>query len=306
MDLQQLRHFVEVVHHGSFAAAARHLDLTPSVVTRSVAALEDELGVRLMQRTTRRLALTEAGATYHAQVLGVLEALERAHDDARGVTGDVRGTVRLTASVAYGQTVVVPLLAELHALHPALEIDLQLTDKVLDLVTERVDLALRLGPPQDTSLVGQALTPVRMRVVASPGYLKRHGRPRTPADLAVCDCLRFPLPGFRTQWRFRDGQGAVESVDIKGWLVLSTALALHHAALADLGPVLLGDWLIGPDLEAGRLVDLFPALEATATDFDSAVWLLYASRAYLPRRVRAVADFLKARIAAPGRTLRAR
>ena len=137
------------------------------------------------------------------------------------------------------------------------------------------------------------LAPVRYHVVSSPAYLNRHGRPREPADLGACDCLRFPLPGFRTQWTFRDDMGAVQAVGVKGWLVLSTALALHRAELDGIGPALLGDWLVRADLDAGRLVDLFPGHEVTASNFDSAVWLLYPSRSHLPRRVRAVVDFLK-------------
>lgn len=294
MDIQQLRIFVDVVHHGSFAAAARQLDMAPSMVTRSVAALERELGVRLMQRTTRKLSLTEAGAAYCEHVRSALAALERASDEARATTGDVRGTVRVTASVAFGQMVIVPVLPTLHQLHPGLEIDLLLTDTLVDLVAERVDVAVRLGPATDSSLVGMQLASARYRVCASPAYLNHHGRPRVPADLAQCDCLRFPLPGFRTQWKFRAADGPVETVDVQGWLVLSTALALRRAALDGLGPVLLADWVVGSDLASGRLVDLFPAHEVTATTFDSAIWLLYASRAYVPRRVRAVVDFIKA------------
>ena len=296
MDLQQLKTFVDVVHQGSFAAAARQLGMAPSMVTRSVAALERELGVRLMQRTTRKLSLTEAGAAYYEHARSALEALERASDEAHATTGEVRGTVRVTASVAYGQMVIVPVLPALHQQHPGLEIDLLLTDTLVDLVAERVDIAVRLGPVTDSSLVGMQLAVARYRVCASPAYLKSHGRPRVPAELAQCDCLRFPLPGFRTQWKFRTANGLVESVGVHGWLVLSTALALHRAALDGLGPVLLADWVVGPDLASGRLVDLFPGHEVTATSFDSAVWLLYASRAYVPRRARAVVDFIKAQV----------
>jgi len=296
MDLQQLRTFVDVVHQGSFAAAARQLDMAPSMVTRSVAALERELGVRLMQRTTRKLSLTEAGAAYYEHVCSALELLERASDEAHSVTGEVRGAVRVTASVSYGQMVIVPVLPALHQLHPGLEIDLLLTDRLVDLVAERVDIAVRLGPAVDSSLVGMQLASARYRVCASPAYLESHGQPRMPADLAQCDCLRFPLPGFRTQWKFRVADGPVEIVDVHGWLVLSTALALLRAALDGLGPVLLADWVVAPDLACGRLVDLFPGHEVTGTSFDSAVCLLYASRAYVPRRVRTVVDFLKARV----------
>ena len=296
MDMQQLKTFVDVVHHGSFAAAARQLGMAPSMVTRSVAALERELGVRLMQRSTRKLSLTEAGAAYYEHVCSALAALERASDEAHAASGEVRGTVRITTSVAYGQLVIVPVLPALHQLHPGLEIELLLTDTAVDLVAERVDIAIRLGPVLDSSLVGLQLASVRYRVCASPAYLQNHGRPRAPADLATCDCLRFPLPGFRTQWKFRAADGAVAAVDVHGWLVLSTALALRRAALDGLGPVLLADWVVGPDLASGHLVDLFPTHEVTATSFDSVVWLLYASRAYVPRRVRAVVDFIKARV----------
>lgn len=306
MDIQQLRTFVDVVHHGSFAAAARHLDMAPSMVTRSVAALERELGVRLMQRTTRKLSLTEAGAAYYERVRGLLEGLDRASDEARATAGDVTGPVRITSSVTFGQTVLVPLLPALRERHPGLQLDLFLTDAMVDLVAERLDLAVRLGPAQDSSLIGQQLLAIRYRVCASPAYLARYGRPRQPADLALCDCLRLPLPGFRTQWKFRGPDGALQLVDVHGWLLLSNALALHRAALDGLGPTLLADWLVEPDLAAGRLVDLFPHHEVTAANFDAGVWLMYASRAYVPRRVRAVVDFLKQQIKAPSDPARAR
>jgi DNA-binding transcriptional LysR family regulator len=306
MDIQQLRTFVDVVHHGSFAAAARHLDMAPSMVTRSVAALERDLGVRLMQRTTRKLSLTEAGAAYYERVRGLLEGLDRASDEARATTGDVTGPVRITSSVTFGQMVLVPLLPALRERHPGLQLELILTDTMLDLVAERVDLAVRLGPAQDSSLIGQRLVAIRYRVCASPAYLALHGRPSQPAELALRDCLRQPLPGFRTQWKFRGPDSALQSVDVHGWLMLSNALALHRAALDGLGPTLLADWLVDPDLTAGRLVDLFPCHEVTAANFDAGVWVMYASRAYVPRRVRAVVEFLKQQIKAPPEPARAR
>jgi DNA-binding transcriptional LysR family regulator len=296
MDIRYLKTFVEVVQQGSFAGAARALEMDPSAVTRAVAALEDTLGARLLQRTTRRVALTEAGAGYLERVRPLLDELTRAGEDLQHAAGEVRGVVRVTASVAYGQTVLVPMLPALHAAHPGLEMDLVLSDAVVDVVAQRIDVALRLGPAVDSSLVGLKLATVRPRVVASPAYLKRHGRPRTPQDLAQCECLRFPLPGYRTQWSFRERDSQpMQTVAVRGWLVMSTALALHRAALDGLGPALLSDWLVGPDLDAGRLVDLFPNHEATATNFDSAVWLLYASREHVPQRVRAFVDFVKAR-----------
>lgn len=296
MDIQHLKTFLEVVQQGSFAGAARKLDVTPSAVTRAVAALEEALGARLLQRTTRKVALTESGAIYLERVRPLVEELDHANEELVSRDGKVHGTVRVTASVAFGQTMLVPLLPELHAAHPGLKVDLLLTDSVVDLVSQRVDVALRLGPPVDSSLVGMKLRSVRFHVCASPSYLRKHGKPRKPEDLAHCNCLRFPLPGYRTQWTFRDSIGKTEAVAVGGWLVMSTALALHRAALDGIGPALLGDWLIEADLKSGRLVDLFPNHEPTASNFNSAVWLLYASREHVPQRVRAFIEFVKKKL----------
>jgi DNA-binding transcriptional LysR family regulator len=298
MNLDSLKTFAEVVRLGSFAAAARALDASPSAVTRTIAALEAELGARLLQRTTRKLALTEGGEAYLAQIAPLLEELDAAGDALRAGAGQVRGVVRITSSVAFGQVVLVPMLSALHRAHPGLQIELHLSDSVVDLVVERIDIALRLGPGADSSMIGQRLCPMSYRVVASPAYLRKAGKPRRPEDLADCECLRFPLPGFRTQWSFRPRAGGNNTVDVAigGWLVASSAMALRQAALEGLGPALLADWLVMDDVKAGRLVDVFPKWEATATHFDSAVWLLYASREHVPQRVRAVIEFLRARV----------
>jgi DNA-binding transcriptional LysR family regulator len=302
MNLESLKTFAEVVRLGSFAAAARALGASPSSVTRTIAALEADLGARLLQRTTRKLALTEGGEAYLAQVKPLLDELEAAGDALRAGAGQVRGVVRMTASVAFGQVMLVPMLPALHRAHPGLQIELLLSDAVVDLLVQRIDIALRLAPSADPSLVGQRLCPMRYRVVASPAYLRKAGKPRRPEDLSACECLRFPLPGYRTQWSFRPRASAKASqaldVPVGGWLVVSSALALRQSALDGLGPALLADWLVMDDVKAGRLVDLFPTWEATATQFDSAVWLLYASREHVPQRVRVAIEFLRARLGA--------
>ena len=303
MDTQHLRTFVEVVRQGSFAGAARRLNLATSQATRAVAAIESELGARLLHRTTRKVTLTQPGAAYYEQVSALLEQLDAAAEDLRSSTVEVRGLVRLTASLALGQRLVIPLLPKLHALHPGLQLDLRFSDMNVDLIGQQVDIALRQGPTVDDSLVGVRLARLRYRVCASPAYIERCGRPRTPADLAHCDCLRIALPGFQSEWTFRPAGGGgdtpqTEVVPVKGWMVASSALSLHQAALAGLGPVLLADWLLDEDIAAGRLIDLFPDYEATSTHFDSAVWLLFASREHLPRRVRVVVDFLRTELQA--------
>ena len=293
MDTEQLKTFVEVVRLGSFAAVARELATDPSAVTRAIAALEKTLGVRLLERTTRRLALTKAGAAYHETVRDLLRDLQRAGDEARDLAGQPEGVVRVTASVTFGYAVLVPMLTALREAYPGLEIDLLLTDSVIDLVAERVDVALRLRQAADSSLIGVRLARIRYHVCASPAYLERHGVPLAPAQLAMHDCLRCPLPGYAAQWRFRDALGAIDAVDVSGRLTMSNSLALHRAARQGLGPALLPDWLVDADLAAGRLIDLFPGHETTPTDFDNAIWLLHTSRSYIPHRVRAFLDFMK-------------
>jgi DNA-binding transcriptional LysR family regulator len=296
MDTQHLRTFIEVVRQGSFAAAARRLDLGCSQVTRAVAALEAELGARLMHRTTRKLTLTESGAAYFRRVSELMNELDEASDDVRASTGETRGLVRLTASMALGQKLVLPLLGKLHAKHPGLQLDLRFTDAVVDLIGQQVDIALRQSHTVDGSLIGVRLGPLRFRVCASPDYISQHGRPKEPAELAHRDCLRFAVPGVHSAWSFKQvgiADAEIEVVPIGGWLAGSSALSLLEAALEGLGPVLLADWLVDPDIAAGRLVDLFPQHEATSTSFDNGVWLLFPSREHLPRRVRVVVDFLR-------------
>lgn len=300
MDLQAIRIFVEVLRLGSFAAVARQHAVDPSTVSRTVAVLEEQLGFRLLQRSTRRLTATEAGVRYFERVQPLLDELDRAESEARDIVAAPSGRLRVTASVAFGATVVVPRLARLRALHPALDIELMLSDQIVDVVAERIDIAIRLGARLDTGLVGTRLMQTRYHVCASPDYIARNGKPARPERLEDHDCLLFPYQGFRTQWRFRSRGGAVTEVPVKGGIVISNALALHRAALEGLGPVLLADWLVGADLKHGRLVNLFPGYEVTATAFSTAAWILYPSRSYVPLKVRAFIDFMKAETSAKG------
>jgi DNA-binding transcriptional LysR family regulator len=299
MDTNHLKIFAEVVRQGSFAAAARALDIDPSAATRAITSLEKDLGLRLLERTTRQLVLTEAGHKYHDNTCKLLEGLQQAVDEARDVAGNPKGIVRVTASVTYGYAVLLPLLPLLRKTFPLLEVDLLLSDEVVDLLTERVDVALRLRQEDDTSLVGTRLAKIKYRVVATPLYLKRQGVPPSPSALLERDCLRCSIRGYRTDWKFRKSDRSVQTVEVKGWLLVSNSLTLHRAAMDHLGPALLPDWLIKSDLASGDLIDLFPDYDVTPTDFDNAVWLLYTSRSYIPNRVRAFVDFMKEHIRGP-------
>jgi len=295
MDIAALRTVLLVAHHRSFAAAARVLDVDPSSVSRTVAGVETALQLRLFQRSTRVLTVTEAGEAYLARIAPLLDDLDLARDAAAQVGAVPGGRVRLTASVAFGQEMIVPHLRDMRAALPEIQLELILSDQTVDLVAAQVDLAIRLAPAPKGDLISARLMTTRYRVVASPECFGRVGRPETPADLANHACLRMTLPDYRTEWRFRKGD-TEEVVGIEGPFLISNALALRAAARDGLGPALLADWMTDGDVAAGRLVDLFPGHDVTATSFDTGAWLLYPSRDYLPLKVRAVIDFLRARL----------
>lgn len=285
--------FLDVSQLGSFAAAARARDVDPSHISRAVAALEDELGVRLFQRTTRRMQLTEAGTHFARRAGAVVEELDRAREEARSITSEVAGTLRVTASVAFGNTCLVPLLPALRKRHPALKLELALTDGNLDLISQRMDLAIRLAPSISDDVVCSRLFDTRYHVCASPDWVAANGLPPTPAAIGQQDCLLFMLQDYRTSWQFKAADGSIETVPVKGCVILSNALAMRSAMLDGLGPALLADWLIGDDLQCGACIDLFPGHVAAATSFDTGAWLLYPSRQFLPRKVRVFIDFLR-------------
>lgn len=300
MDIENLSLLLDVAQRGSFAAAAKERAIDPSSVSRVIARLEEELGLRLFQRSTRRLTLTEAGDAFVKRLDAILEELRRARSEALDMTETVSGTLRLTASVAYGEICVMPLVGEFRRLYPDLKLDLVFTDSNLDLVGERIDLAIRLGAALQGDVIASKLVDTHYKLVASPGWLTTHRAPPTPEALSSESCLLLDLRGFRSGFRYRSSTGAEKAVDIAGDILVSTPLALRGAVLAGLGPAMLADWLVADPLVDGRLIDLFPGLNVTPTSFTTAAWIVYPSRAFLPRKVRAMVDFLKEHIGRRG------
>ena len=296
MKLDDLKTLRLVARQGSFAAAARVLNVDPSSVSRIVAGLERALGLRLFQRSTRRLSLTEEGEIYLRRIAPLLDEIDHAREVAAGVSQAPSGTLRMTASVAFAQECIVPHLGDFHRLYPRVAVELLPTDANLDLTANGIDLAIRLASAPRGDLISTRLRATRYRVFAALEYLARHGPISGPEELTEHACLRFALPEFRSRWRFRRGRGDPIEVAVGGWLVIANALSLRQAAVDGLGPVLLADWLVSREVAAGRLVDLFPGWHCTATDFDTGAWALYPSRSYLPRKVRVMIDFLRARL----------
>lgn len=293
MNTRALTLFAEVAHHGSFAQVAKMRDIDPSSVSRAIGGLEADLGLRLFQRTTRAMRLTEAGELYLARAMPLIAELERIGVEARKIRTTPAGTLRLTASVTFGQRRIVPLLGVFRRRYPDIHVECLFTDANVDLVGERIDLAVRLAPAITGDVVVSKLMDTRYRVVASPAYLATADAIGAPDDLVAHPCLMFHLPGYRNAWRFRARDGAERSVPVTGPLTLSPAGSVRDAALGALGPALLADWLIEDDLAAGRLVDVLPEWQASATDFDTAAWLVYPSRSYLPAKTRVTIDFLR-------------
>ncbi|MEM7641048.1 MAG: LysR family transcriptional regulator [Pseudomonadota bacterium] len=289
MDTNALRLLLSVARHGSLAATARAENIDPSTVSRTVAQAEARLGLRLFQRDTRNLTPTEAGRRYLAAIETPLRALDDARETARSQDGRIAGTVRLSASVAYGTRALVPRLPDLMARHPDLNLDLILDDAPRDLVGDGIDLALRLTPAPKGDLISRRLAPVRYRLVAAPGTPTLPD----PAALDTARCLIHDHPGLQPLWQFRQGD-IQHDIPVTGRLRMTSPLALREAALRGLGPALLADWLIQDDLTQGHLSDILPGWHGALQGFDTALWLLYPSRAGLPRRTRATIDWFTA------------
>jgi len=296
MNLSSLKAVLLVEQTGSIAGAANLLNMNASNVSRIVASIEHDVGLRIFDRTTRRLRITEAGELYLNRVRPLLDELDAAKDEAHHSAVEPQGHLRMTSSVAFAVEMIVPLLPLFHSKYPEITVELLPSDANLGLLDQGLDLAVRLAAAPEGDLISTRVLRTRYRVVASPEYISRLGPIAEPSDLSDRNCLRFALPDFRSRWLFRMDQSKdTVPVEITGSTLISNALALRDAARSGMGPALLADWLINRDLEAGKLVDLLSDWECTATDFDTGAFILFPSRSYLPQKTRVMIDFLKDR-----------
>jgi DNA-binding transcriptional LysR family regulator len=292
MSLVPLRTFVEVMRRGSFVAVARDRSVAPSSVSRAVASLEAELGVRLMHRTTRRITPTEAGLRYFERVQSIVDELDRAGQLALDTTARPQGTLRITAPVTFAELNVVPLLPAFAKKNPDLRFEIFSTNTFLDLVAERIDIALRVGDRAPSTFVSVRLCPLRYLVCASPSYLARRGRPKTPADLAKHDCMWLPSQ-IEPAWTLAR-EGTAQTVPVHGRIAISNMEALRQCAAGGLGIAMIPRWVAAQSLAEGSLVEVLADYEAGRTAEAQSVWAIYPSRSYLPQKVRVFLDFLKA------------
>ncbi len=294
MDITTLKTFVQVMHEMSFSEVAKSHRVAPSSISRAIAKLEADLGVSLFHRNTRNLTATEAGNLYLQRIQPVLEELEAAGQLVSDVQQNPSGILRVTAATIYGQRYIVPLLKQFRRLYPELSIELILTDNFVDLVADRIDLAIRLGSLQESTYVARRLAPMAFYICASPDYLQQHGAPQQPSDLSQHECLLFPRQGENLNWTFRAGNGEQQEITIQGSCLITSSEAIRQCAVSGMGLALLPDWLVTEDIEAGRLTRLFETMEVTATDFNSAIWLVRPSGNYLPLKTRVFIDYLVA------------
>jgi DNA-binding transcriptional LysR family regulator len=292
IDLNRIATFVRVVDAGSFTAAATALRVPTSSVSRAVARLEADLSVRLLNRTTRKLSLTDAGRQFHQRMQAVVSETE---DAARAVTGFAsapRGLVRVTAPHDLGLSDLPTVITRIVERHPGLVIELVLTSRRVDLVEEGIDLALRGGRLEDSSLVARKIVSSDLGIFAAPAYLERRGRPRALADLAHHDCLTFGGRGGKVPWRLEGPRGD-ETVMVSGPIVCADMLFLRECALRGMGVALLPGVNVRADVAAKRLVRLFPRHAFRG----GGLHILWPSRTLVPARVAAVRELLAEELA---------
>lgn len=299
MNLTNLEIFSQVYREGSFSAVARQRGVSPSAISRAIGSLEADLSTLLFYRTTRQVAPTEAAQLLVDDLEQPMEALRSIRSRIVDEGDQVSGRLRVSASHSFGIRCLGPHLAEFAALYPGITIDIALTDRVIDIVGERFDLAIRHGPLPDSSLIAKPIMRTRYFACASPAWLERNGQPATVEEIGKLDCLTFPLPGFATIWRFKSPAGEEIEVPIVSTLSANSGLILRESALHGQGIVLLSDWIIGKDLMEGRLIDLFPDMIATPTNYQTAISAVYSNRSRTPKKVSTFVSFLRSRLSTP-------
>ncbi len=281
--------FQEVARRGSFAAAAEHLDMSRAMVTRHVAALEEHLAVRLLNRTTRRLSLTGEGETYLARCQHILEELEYAESSIGEMKRIPRGRLRITAPVAYGAYQLTPLVCAFMQAQPAVRAELLLNDRLPDLAEDGIDVAVWVGELDDSGLFARPFARMRLVACAAPEYLARVGTPSGVEDLAALNCLRYAYRPRPDIWRFTGPDGE-QAVAVEGDFEANTGEALRIAALSGRGVVLLPGYMVREDIAAGRLLTVLPAMATASVPIQA----LYLHRRHLSAKVRSFVDFLVA------------
>jgi DNA-binding transcriptional LysR family regulator len=277
----------KVVAAGSLSAAARDLGVSTAVVSRRLAALEARLGVRLVNRTTRRLALTDEGASYHEACTRILAEIEDADAAAAARRVEPQGVLKVALPASFGHKHIAPLIPPFAARYPKIQLALSLSDRTVNVIEEGFDLVIRIGQLEDSSLAARKLAPNRRVVCASPEYLRTHDAPRTPADLLLHNCLT--TTDLHMNWEYKGPDGKRGMVRVSGHYACDNWEVLREWALAGLGVALKSTWDVRLQLEGGSLVPLLPGYDFGT---DVAIYAIYPHRRYLPAKTRVFIDYL--------------
>lgn len=294
-QLKQIQAFVGVVQHGSFVAAAARLESSKALLSRQVLQLEAELGTRLLNRTTRSLSLTDSGARYFERCRQILSDLGEANALASAGSVQIGGRLKINAPLTFGNLHLAPLWGEFLKLHPEVELDISLTDRIVDLIDEGFDMAVRISAQPDSSLVARALAHDRMRLCASPAYLRQSAPIHALEDIAQHSVLAYTWWSGGDRWQLEDAQGKSSFVTTRPRLRSNSGDTCRAGALADQGIIYQPGFLVAEDLRQGRLVEILPMLSGKAVT----VHAVYPSRRHLPGKVRAMIDFLAAAFQTP-------
>jgi DNA-binding transcriptional LysR family regulator len=290
----ELKAFCLVASNGGFSAAARQLNVATSSVTRLVDALEARIGAPLLNRSTRSITLTDSGRDYFEQATQILAALDQADDAAAGRDAAPSGVLRITAPVTLANRYIAPLLPQFAQQYPKLELDMRLSDAMVNMVDEAIDVAIRIGSPErQPNLIARQLAGHKRYICASPAYLASHGTPQHPEELAHHNCLLFAYGSGRSSWRFRNADVAT-AVEVRGNISVNNAEMLRQAALDGLGVVMLADWLIQDDLDSGKLVAVLTGYQVNPGDMDVGIYAVYPANRRGAKKIQVFTDMLAA------------
>jgi DNA-binding transcriptional LysR family regulator len=277
--------FARVARTGNMSAAGREMGLSPAVVSKRVSLLEEELGARLFQRTTRQLTLTETGEGYYKRVVDILNLVEEAEDFVSRRNTKARGLLKVTAPTSFSRQHIAPYLADFLGKYPEIELDFHLTDDFVDIISRGFDVAIRIGELQDSSLVQKKLAADRRVICASPKYLEKYGTPATLAELDMHNCLSAGAQDF---WRLQSAKGQ-EQIRVKGNIRSNSAEFVRTALMSGLGLALRSIWDIGPELQRGELKVVLPEYRGSEA---VAIYAVYPCRDFMPTKVNALIEFL--------------
>jgi DNA-binding transcriptional LysR family regulator len=287
-QFKQISTFVDVVARGSLSAAARAEGIAPAVISRRLDALEARLGVKLLQRTTRKTALTTEGIAFLENCQRILQDLENAEAQASERSVRASGHLTVSAPAGFGRQIVAPLIPSFLAEHREVTVTLNLNDRVVDLLGEGIDIAIRIASLSDSSLIGIKLADNQRVVVGSPEYFRKHGRPTTPDELSRHNCLAISSAGSQRGWTFRQ-TGKSVTMKVGGNMVCNDGTVLHDWALAGKGLAWRSIWEVGKEIESGMLETVLDQYSAPGND----IYAVFAQRQHLPLRIRVFVDFLR-------------